>query len=157
MSAGRKPLPLTVHKMNGNPSKKSFDELYAPEHDLDENMPEPPSEVTEDKEALEEWNRIVPELHRAGIVKNIDRTALTQYCCAYSEWSKALRSCRHARLIRKKDGTLLLNPSFKIVREMSALMVKLLSEFGMTPSSRVRLKPSGKKSTDPLDDESFGD
>lgn len=156
MTAGRKPLPLAQHKLNGNPSKKPFAELYAPEPELSEEMPLPPTEVLEDKDSLEEWNRIVPDLYQAGLIKEIDRSALTQYCCAYSEWITALRSIRRTRLIKKKDGTLMLNPAFKIMREAATVMTKLLSEFGMTPSSRARLRVPSKQNSDPLDDELFG-
>jgi P27 family predicted phage terminase small subunit len=156
MTAGRKPLPLAMHKLNGNPSKKPLAELYSPEPELSEECPVAPTEILEDKEALEEWNRIVPDLYQAGLIKQIDRGALAQYCCCYSEWIHALKSIRKARLIRNKNGTLTLNPSFKIMRDASATMLRLLAEFGMTPSSRARLRAPAKQQTDELDDELFG-
>lgn len=156
MTAGRKPLPISMHKLNGNPSKKPLSELYAPEPLLSDECPTAPREVLEDADALEEWNRIVPDLYHAGLIKQIDAGALTQYCCAYSEWITALRSIRRARLIRNKNGTLSLNPSFKIMRDAAATMLKLLSEFGMTPSSRARLRSTAQQPKDELDEELFG-
>jgi len=160
MSAGRKPLPGVVHYLNGNPSKKTEEEMNAPKLDdfLDDTMPEPPAEVTEEPEALKEWNRIVPQLHEVGIIRTIDQTTLSAYCCAYAEWIIGLRSLRKGRLVRTRAGTYQVNPMFRVVKEASAQMARFLTEFGLTPSSRVRLKPGGKKGDgDHLDKEMFGE
>lgn len=159
MTAGRKPLPNNVHILNGNPSKKTQKELDEPtlDDDLDATMPEPPTEVLEEPEALKEWHRIVPQLHALGVVKNIDQTALSAYCCAYNEWIIANRALRKGRILRKKDGGLQINPCFRISKEAMEQMVRFLAEFGLTPSARVRLKGAGKKKKhNSLDEEMFG-
>lgn len=156
-NAGRKPLPSNVHVLNGNPSKKSQAELDAPELELDETMPEPPAEVLEQPEALAEWNRIVPQLHAAGIIRAVDQTSLSTYCCTYAEWIKALAAIRKSRVIRTNKGELKVNPMFKVMTDCSKQMARYLVEFGLTPSSRVRFKGNGPKKQNDPDSEMFGD
>ena len=157
MTAGRKPLPLAVHKLNGNPSMFSEAELNPIEPELSDECPEAPKEVRDDPDAYEEWKRFVPKLNAAGIIKEIDRAACAQYCCLYGEFVKGLELLRKGRIIKNSKGVLAINPAFKIVTQTSQQMSRMLSEFGMTPSSRVRLKTAPKEKQDDLDDQLFGD
>lgn len=160
MTAGRRPLPPQFHVLNGNPSKKTqadLDAQIAREKFFSDEMPEPPQLIVEDPDCMMEWNNIVPQLQKAKVIKTIDFSSLVQYCVAYGEWMKAQRAIRKARLVRTKSGELTLNPMFKVSREMSQTMQRFLSEFGMTPSSRVRVPSGGSgPAKDEVEEEFFG-
>ena len=158
MGAGRKPIPMVLHIANGNPSKKTLADLHSPEMPFDPACPIPPDEILHDPDALAEWNRIVPDLFSVGLIRKIDCSALTMYCLAYADWIVGVRAMARGRLIRNKRGEIIVNPAMKIVDHAYTRMKNFLAEFGMTPSSRVRLRgEKAPKKTDPLDDELFGE
>lgn len=78
---GPKPLPANVHRLRGNPSKKSFNELSG--------VVEPPVEIPGLPkhllpEARKEWKRQGTELLKAGLISKLDRPAFAIYC---QEWA----------------------------------------------------------------------
>lgn len=78
---GPKPLPANVHRLHGNPSKKSLADLtdaLQPEVEI----PSLPKHLL--PEAKKEWKRIASELLRYGVVSKLDRAALSLYV---QEWA----------------------------------------------------------------------
>lgn len=121
------------------------------------------------REAKAEWRRIAPELDRVGVLCKVDRAALAAYCQAFAEMADAIRILeKEGRIIDQavfnKVGDVTgyikkIHPAHKLYKEGTARVKQFLGEFGLTPSSRVRLKAGpgageGEK-TDPAD-EFFG-
>ena len=95
-----------------------------------------------DKEAKAEWRRVVNDLFDAGLLRNVDKTALASYCQLYSTWKEASLLVQEKGLIIKTtNGNIIPSPALGIANVAQRDMMKALKEFGMTPSSRARLEP----------------
>jgi len=143
---GRKPQPTALRILRGNPGRRPLP--------TDEPAPpslisaEPPEMLTSDGQA--EWRRIVPILRGLGILTESDRAAITAYCDAWATWKDATAKIRQFGMVLKtKEGQVpVVSPYVKIARDALTSMKALLIEFGMTPSSRVRVhaQPAAKTS-----------
>ena len=154
---GRKPIPTKIKEREGNPGKRP----------LNKNEPEPGGRPTCPawlrKEAKREWIRIVPELTGLGLLSKIDRTALAGYCQTFAKWRQAeefLEEHGFTYQIPKRDeageivGLYIQQfPQVSIAKACIEQLRALLTEFGMTPASRVRLEvpTKGKPSNDPIE------
>lgn len=140
------------------PTKLKILQGRAGHHPLPENEPEPDVNIPAppvhlSKIALEEWNRITPELEILGLISNIDRTALAAYCQCYGRWVQAekqiLKDAEEHQNTGFTDtttnGNVIQSPLVGIANMALQLMHKYLTEFGMTPSSRSRVTASKKE------------
>jgi P27 family predicted phage terminase small subunit len=147
----RKPTSLKV--LNG-----SFDQhpnrINPNEPIYETEIPDPPVELSGD--ALIEWNRITPILDSQGLISQINRGDLSQYCQLWGKWLNAERqlaitgevvkdivfnkSGQTMEVLRKSPWADL---SLKYIRECRILA----SGFGMTPASagKVSAKPKTDK------------
>ena len=99
-------------------------------------------------DALREWRRVVKELGTLRVISKLDRSALAAYCSAYGRWAAATGAlnwvaagCDYGGLlIETSNGNLIQNPLFGIQRRAADDVVRYSAEFGLTPSSRTRLK-----------------
>lgn len=90
--------------------------------------------------ARTEWERIVPELERMGLMTIVDRAGLAAYCQAWARW-------REAELALKAEGTvieframLIKNPWLAIADKAMLQLRAFASEFGFTPAARTRIQ-----------------
>lgn len=72
--------PLHLHKLDGT-FQKCRHGGDAP--DFNPDTPEPPDILN--GVALNEWNRVVPELERLGLLTIFDRAILAQYCILWKQ------------------------------------------------------------------------
>ncbi|BAO90697.1 phage terminase small subunit P27 family [Caballeronia cordobensis] len=98
--------------------------------------------------ALEEWERITPELHLSGVLTMIDGAVLAAYCQAYARWReaeeailrmKARDKLSGALMIKTKNGNAIQNPLVGVANRSMMLMHRFANEFGMSPAARARL------------------
>lgn len=140
---GPKPLPNNVHRMNGNPSKKSAHELTDTVRPVIE-IPRAPDHLLPD--AKKEWRRISKELEILGLISKIDMAALAVYCQAYARWRQAENKLREAGDSGLYDttpnGYKQISVWLQISNRAVDQMHKFMAEFGMTPSSRSRATAS---------------
>lgn len=151
---GRKPLPKNVHLIRGNPSKLSRDQLKDDVNPIVE-IPAPPPNLA--GEALAEWHRITLELVTIGLVTNIDRAALVMYCESWAQYSHAcakIADLNGELVVQHPNGFKGPSPWLAIRDKAAEQCRKLLTEFGMSPSSRSRVQPS--RQLDLFDDENNG-
>lgn len=149
MKSGPKALPANVHRLRGNPSKKSAGEL------VDEvrppiEIPDCPSHLL--PAAKREWKRVTPLLEELGLVAKIDLAALAVYCQAYGRWRQAEEKIRELNresplempgLIEKTpSGYKQISVWLQISNRSVEQMYRFLCEFGMSPSARSRVTPS---------------
>lgn len=95
-------------------------------------------------EARREWQRIVPELERLGLLTLVDRAALAAYCQAWARFVQA-----DAKITEEGPVTVSLsgyrqpNPYVAIARQNTQIVRQFCGEFGLTPSSRGRMTVPG--------------
>lgn len=149
---GRRPKPTSLKLLAGNPGKR---ELNDREPQYEPATEEVPAELLDPKtmKAKEEWQRVVPLLIAAGVAKKIDRTALIAYCFEYQRWIDAEEQIRvHGIFVKTKQGLVTINPYCRVSKHSLEMMCRFMSEFGMTPSARVRIKADiPVKEVDPME------
>lgn len=101
--------------------------------------PEPPEILYGD--ALEEWQRIVPELQRLGLTKTVDAAALTAYCLTWQRLLQAQRLVDEEGqgLITQNSQGRVRNPALAIVEAASKELRAWAHEFGLTPAAEANL------------------
>jgi P27 family predicted phage terminase small subunit len=133
---GRKQKPIKLKYLEGNPGCRKLPE-NEPLLLIDEPI-EPPSHL--DEYAIEEWNRVAPDLETKGVICFLDVQLLGAYCCSYSLWRKATEQIKETDLIDEtSNGNAIQNCLIGIANKAAADMLKFGSEFGLTPSVRARL------------------
>jgi len=146
---GRKPKPTAMRILQGNPGKRA----------LNDREPVPPRGMPECPEYLDpvaqaEWARTADILHEMGLLSLADRTALAAYCTAYSRWIHAEDQVRKFGAIVKspEKGFPMKSPYLTIAEQSLETMRKFMVEFGLTPSSRSRIRvPEGGGAQDELE------
>jgi P27 family predicted phage terminase small subunit len=146
---GRKPKPTILKVLDGNPGKRP----------LNDREPQPPGGIPVrpdwlDAEAQAEWGRVTGELQMSGLLTVADRAALAAYCTAWSRWVEAEAMVKKYGTIVKSpaQGFPMKSPYLSIAEQALETMRKLMVEFGLTPSSRSRIRvPPGGDEIDELD------
>lgn len=159
--AGRRPKPLAMHKLNGNPSMLSKAELSGRDN------PQPKLAIPEMPKGMpplarREWKKMTQLLFSNGLLSLVDGKALMGYCVAYANWQNAQRALdQYGAVIRTEFqdnegethmGDLKSNPAAAQVKVFLALMKSFLIEFGMTPASRRNLKVDKSTPNDPMEE-----
>ena len=83
-----------------------------------------------------------------------DRSALMAYCVAYARWVKAEQQVKqYGTIVKSPDkGFPMKSPYLTIADQAMESMRKFMVEFGLTPSSRSRIKlPEDKDAADEFD------
>lgn len=146
---GRKPKPTLIRQLEGNPGKRA----------LNHQEPVPPAGVPDcpehlDDEARAEWFRTAAVLLEMGLLSRADRSALTAYCTVYSRWLHAEAQVKKfGSIVKSPDkGFPMKSPYLTIADQALESMRKLMVEFGLTPSSRSRIRVmDDPKARDELD------
>ena len=137
---GRSPKPTKIKVLEGNRGKKK---LNTEEPQPDNGMPACPEFLSEIAQA--EWHRLAPQLHRIGVLTQVDGNTLAAYCSAFDLWQDALRKTnQHGTVIKSPSGYPIQSPWVAIVNKQVELMNKLAGELGITPASRSRIKVDPK-------------
>lgn len=134
---GRKPKPTAIRKLEGNPGKREINDR---EPVPPEGIPDCPEHLNE--EARAEWFRTAAVLKEMGLLSKADRAALAAYCVAYSRWVEAEELVKRYGVIVKspEKGFPMKSPYLTVADQSIETMRKFMVEFGLTPSSRSRIK-----------------
>lgn len=127
---GRKPLPENVHFMNGNPGKRARPAAIEPKT----GVPQCPSHLLVG--ARLEWKRVAPLLDEAGLLTLVDRAMLAVYCQSYARWVEA--ETRIDALRQAGTEEIDIGRWTRASRNALDAMQRAITEFGMSPSSRMR-------------------
>lgn len=130
---GPRPMPSALRLLRG---------------DMPQNSDEPCPEVAIptcpqhlDEAARTEWERISAELAALGVLTRIDRAALAGYCQAWSRWERAERLVHDmGEVVKSPNGFPVANPYLAIANKALKQIKEFAVEFGLTPSSRTRVK-----------------
>jgi len=147
MAAGRKPVPTALKivkgtdqpcRVNGNEPTPKTDNII---------MPPELSEM-----AKQHWQQICGQLQEAMIMTNIDVPALMLYCEAFATWRDATDKIQSTgAVVKGKDGYPVRSPYLFVAQKAFDQMKSMLTEFGMTPSSRTRVSTAQGSSENPDD------
>lgn len=138
-NAGRPPLPTWLKELHGT--------LQPRDRDGGEPQPEaaiyipPPRELADRPQAQEFWEVHLPLLVKNQMLTEVDMTAFATACMAYEAWILAEEDLRtNGAVTKTENGYSVQSAYFTIAAARRKEFVELLREFGLTPSSRTRLK-----------------
>ena len=156
---GPKPQSNVVKLLRGNPGRRAIDlsdgvqPLVA--------VPDAPRHLS--KEARKEWRRVTVELEELGLVSRLDRAALSIYCQTWGRLVLAEQSLEAKRrraeeagldqadeifMQRTPTGFMRESALIRIIGKLQQDCDRYLASFGMSPSSRSRVKPSDNRQGD---------
>lgn len=132
---GRKPKPTTFKILEGTRESR-----------INRNEPRFPAEMPPcpdwlDPVAKETWEKLVRLLRPSGVITAADEIALSALCELYSFYRLAVN-----------PKVPFIGPQRRVVRDAREQLLKYLSEFGMTPSSRSRIRAERDEIIDDLGD-----
>jgi len=142
-NAGRPALPSWLKEMRGtlHPARrdgepKPDDAVYIP----------PPRELADRAHASEFWEVHLPLLVKNRMITEVDMTAFAAACLAYESWILAEEQLRRPAeegggyIIKTKNDYPIQSPWVSIAAGHRKEFLEYLREFGLTPSSRTRIK-----------------
>ena len=139
MTRGRKPKPTADKAARGNPGQRP----------LNQNEPQPKGQIKPPRWmsdlAQKEWKRLAPELERIGVLTMADQTTFATYCQSVADYINAVNAMKdQPTTIQGYRGGLVRHPGLTAMHQAAERMLKMGSEFGLTPSSRGRISvPKG--------------
>lgn len=146
MTRGRKPKPSALKVVTGQDRADRMPKGEPSPVVIMGDLPTPPAHL--DEYAVAEWNKVCGALFRCNILTEIDGSVLAMYCQAYGRWQKAEEAIQELAKEDKMNGGLMLmttngnwvqNPMVGTANTAMRDAVKYAAEYGLTPSSRVRL------------------
>lgn len=144
MARGRKPKPTALKIAEGNPGKRA---LNNSEPKLKAVLIDPPAHLA--GLALEEWNRVAPDLVAVGVLTVADRAALAAYCQAWADWIEARENITlFGMVVTSEKGWQQQSAWVGIANKALDKMMKFATEFGLTPASRSRIHAEPPKTPD---------
>lgn len=131
---GRKPKPNALKNLQGNPGKRP----------MNKHEPKPKSSVKKPrgmgKGAKKFWSQHAPEMERLQVLTGIDSAAFQLMAEHYAIAVQAAQELHKGGLtVKGKDGVKK-NPLAQVFKDNALAFKAFATEFGMTPSSRTRLK-----------------
>ena len=147
---GRPAKPTALKELAGNPGKRA---LNKSEPKPRQKKPSCPKHLT--GEARREWNRMSKQLFDLGLLTEVDRAALAAYCATWARWIEAEEEMSKPgfKMISMTDsGYPIASPWLNIANAAMKQMLRFLTEFGMTPSSRSRVTVTTEQEADPYEE-----
>lgn len=90
--------------------------------------------------AREEWRRVAPALHAAGLLTGLDVSALEGYVVTYAKWKTAEQQLAEEGLtILTPNGSKQIHPAQSISNQTQKLLLAWVKAFGLSPDSRGRM------------------
>ena len=127
-------MPTHLKMLRGDPGKRRLPE--------NKPTPEPGAAMPAwlSPGAAAHWPTVAEQLEDAGVLTQLDQTALAMYCEALARWRHATdHVVNQGPVIVSPSGLATQSPYLQIADKAFEQMTKLLVKFGMTPSSRSRV------------------
>lgn len=138
---GPAPEPTHLKLLKGNPGKRA---LNKEEPKPDRGKLTAPAWLN--RAAKLEWRRVVKHLDELGMSTDFDRSMLATYCQAYSRLQELEKIVEELGFtFTTEKGYVCQRPEFGMAQRQATLVRGLASEFGMSPSSRTRVRAPTKK------------
>jgi P27 family predicted phage terminase small subunit len=133
---GPAPKPTALVLLEGNPGKRPINRA-----EPKPRLKTPPCPDFLDEPAKAEWKRLVGILRGMKVLTEADYIALATLCQAYSRMIKAERKLAEAGLLYKtQSGYVQQSPLLSVINTCGETITRLCREFGLTPSSRSRIR-----------------
>lgn len=146
--SGRRPTPTRLRVVRNNPGRRPLNDK---EPKPQTALPNLPAHLSD--EAKEEWKRVGKLLADLGLVSELDRGALAGYCQAWGRWVAAEEALKqYGVVVNSPTGYPMQSPFLAIANKALEQMRGFLIEFGMTPSSRTRVRAEPRQEPDPLEE-----
>jgi P27 family predicted phage terminase small subunit len=117
------------------PREASLEQQRAPSRSA---MPDCPPELG--PVAKQEWDRLAAQLGPLRMITHLDRAALASYCAAYALWAEATQAIQtYGAMVKSPSGYPVQSPYVSIANRQTEIMMRIASEFGLTPASRSRI------------------
>lgn len=146
--AGRRPKPTAIRILEGTqrgPAKR--------EPSMPPGVPPMPERLKVDAVAVEKWQELAGILTKMGVLTTGDGEALATLCEVHSAEQSCLLQLRAGGAVMHTDlGGVKPNPAGPMYRSLVAMKASLLSEFGLTPSSRTKLATQVEVKKDELEE-----
>ncbi|MCT3031212.1 phage terminase small subunit P27 family [Pediococcus parvulus] len=111
---------------------------------------EPPQGMK--REAVEEWNRIVPLLAENTPVSELDRALIEVYCNAFAQYKLCEQEVNHdGVVVTSTTGTKVRNPYIMEEHEAIKTIKMTATELGLSVNARAKLELNRAKSDKPSD------
>jgi P27 family predicted phage terminase small subunit len=147
--AGRKPLPTHLKLVKGT----------ARPHRINKEEPRPPIVVPSppghlDERARAKFTELAELLGRHGVMTELDAAALARYAVVWCRWVETEADVkRRGPVVKTEAGNIIQNPFLSVANKCLLQMAQIESEFGMTPSSRARVRAAAAPDTaDPFEE-----
>lgn len=144
-----RPTPTVLKIARGNPGKRP----------LNHNEPKPSatgatrSPAGLSPQARKRWKHVAKHLDDSGILTVLDTDALRLYCDAYARYLEANEHLQTEGMVIETRHTTKANPYVAILNTAADTMLKIMREFGMTPSARTGLEVlPPKTASNPFDE-----
>lgn len=145
---GRKPKPTAMKIFAGTQRGAPKREPSAPP-----GTPPMPDRLVVEPLAAGKWDELVPLLLSMNVLTTGDGEALATLCEVYAAAQACLLELRATGPVIRTDlGGVKPNPAGSLYKGLVSLQASLMTEFGLTPSSRVRLGTKQEKPADELAD-----
>lgn len=145
--AGRRPKPTALKILQGTQRGPAKREPSAPI-----GVPVMPERLKVDAVAVVKWQELAGILTSMGVLTTGDGEALATLCEVHSAEQSCLLELRAGGAVMRTDlGGVKPNPAGSLYRSLVAMKASLLSEFGLTPSSRTKLATPIEKPKDDLE------
>lgn len=131
-----RPTPTALKLARGNPGKRPINKLEPKPSSADVLR----SPAGMNAQARKRWRQVARHLHDSGILTVLDTGALRLYCDAYARYLDASDIIEAEGLIIETEYTKKANPAVAILNQSADCMLKIMRDFGMTPSSRTGLE-----------------
>lgn len=147
--AGRKPLPTQLKLVKGTARPHRMNPA---EPKPVVATPPPPDHL--DEPAAAKFTEMAELLARHGVMTELDVGALARYVVIWRRWLEAEAEVkRRGPVVKTVGGNIIQNPFLAVANKCLAQMGQIESEFGLTPSSRTRVRMAEPTDTrDPFED-----
>ena len=146
---GPAPKPTALTKLEGNPGKRPFTK-NEPQPAQPDRIPNAPKHLNADAKRL--WRSIIRELCPTGVYTNVDLQSFSMLCESLALYWSAVDNIQANGAVQVAESGYQMQSAWVGIRNNSLKQAQsLMSEFGMTPSSRSRLSlPDREKEADPF-------
>lgn len=112
-------------------------------------FPVRPPELHGKAQALKEWRRVTTELEQKGLAMRATKTMVLLHCLAYQDFHDAGEMIEaEGKIVAGERGARKANPGYQLRREAAAMMLKILSELGLSPTAAARVNPGENSEQD---------
>lgn len=151
--AGRRPLPTSLKVIRGTARRGR----------LNKDEPQPPLAVPQppphlDERARAKFIEMAELLARFGVMTELDSGALARYAVVWCRWVDAEDAIRRlGPSVTTVAGNQVQNPHLSTANRCLSQLAQIEAEFGLTPSSRSRVRASPPPAAGASDAEKYFD